>query len=441
MAPLSPPEPERVGPPRTDRRWLAVPLLVFAFVLLAVVKPWGDGRTAGDVLASASPLAVVPSGSLAPADTAGPTADTTVIEGMPAAAAPIHSHELESVPWANELAADGGGAWAWSDSGVVRRIGTNDVLTKSDLGRPRNTPGPLGSRGIAVASSQVWASDPIHRGLTRMDVGTASVADRVSLWSVQDEAAAADAAASSRDRFASSSGFAIHGDSIFLPTLAPRPRGVVDPAGTHGALWRIDTKGDDPPTWVSIDHPTGVAAGFGSVWVVSCCGDHSDARTYSIVRLGEETGDVQARIVLPVQNAVADSRPVIRVGPDSVWVGLTDPAVIVRIDPATSSVRSTLPAELPVTDLAIGPDDSLWVTESEPWYRFGAVASDRCDGRLERIDPTTEELVAATTMTCPMSVAVAGDDVWVGTAGTEGSGTSGGVPPQLVHLRAVERPG
>jgi hypothetical protein len=36
-----------------------------------------------------------------------------------------------------------------------------------------------------------------------------------------------------------------------------------------------------------------------------------------------------------------------------------------------------------------------------------------------------------------MSVAVAGDDVWVGTAGTEGTGTSGGVPPMLVHLRAV----
>jgi hypothetical protein len=177
--------------------------------------------------------------------------------------------------------------------------------------------------------------------------------------------------------------------------------------------------------------------GFGSVWVVSCCGDHSDARTYTIVRLEEQTGGVQSEITLPIQNAVADGRPVIRVGQDSVWVGLDDPALIVRIDPATSSIRSTLPVELPVTDMAIGPADALWVTESEPWYRFGAVVSDRCDGRLVRIDPGTERVVAANTMACPMSVAIAGDDVWVGAAGTEGRGTSGGMPPSLVHLRVT----
>jgi hypothetical protein len=125
------------------------------------------------------------------------------------------------------------------------------------------------------------------------------------------------------------------------------------------------------------------------------------------------------------------------VGPDSVGGGLVDPALIVRTAPATSSVRSTIPVDLPVTDMAIGPAGGLWLTQSEPWYRIGAVVSDRCDGVLARLDPATDEVATATTIACPMSVAIAGDDIWVGSAGTEGRGTSGGQPPMLVHLRAA----
>ena len=146
-----------------------------------------------------------------------------------------------------------------------------------------------------------------------------------------------------------------------VPSIAARPGEVADPAAADGQLWRIDTTGARTPGWISIDHPTGVAVGFGSVWVVSCCGDHSDARTYTIVRLEEETGGIQAEVTLPVQQTPVDGRPVIRVGPDSVWVGLADPPLIVRIDPATGSIRSTLPMDLTVTDMAIGPDGSLWV--------------------------------------------------------------------------------
>ena len=173
---------------------------------------------------------------------------------------------------------------------------------------------------------------------------------------------------------------------------------------------------------------------------MSCCGDDSDPRTYSIVRLERETGGVQATITIPVPESVADGRPVLRIGHDSVWVGLSELPLIVRIDPATNSIRSTIATDLPVTDLAVDDDGSIWVTESEAWYRFGAAASDRCEGRLVRLDPVLERPIAATTLTCPMSVAVAGNDVWVGSAGTEPSST-GGVPPRLVHLRAIDPPG
>jgi len=438
MALLTPPDPERVGPPQADRRWLAVPVLVIAFVIVAVAKPWGDRRSAEAPAASAT---VAVAGSQAPTSppSIAPTLDAIVTGRTPAAADPVYTHQIESVPWANELVADSGGAWTWSDTGIVSRIGTDEIVTKTDLGRPRQPPGPLGSRGIAVAWSQVWASDPVHNGLARIDVGTGSVAARIPLWTTAQEAAVDAAGGSSHDRWASASGFAIDGDSIFVPSIAARPGDVADPAAADGQLWRVDATGVRRTGWTSIDRPTGVAVGFGSVWVVSCCGDQADLRTFTIVRLEEETGAVQVKLTItrPDPAAAADARPVIRVGPDSVWVALADLPLVVRIDPATNNIRSTLLLDLPVTDLAIGPGGSLWATESEPWYRAGAVVGDRCDGRLTHIDPETELVVAATTMACPMSVAIAGNDVWVGTAGTEGTGTSGGVPPMLVHLQAL----
>ena len=93
-----------------------------------------------------------------------------------------------------------------------------------------------------------------------------------------------------------------------------------------------------------------------------------------------------------------------------------------------------------MSDIARRGDGSLWMAESETWYRDGAAMSDRCDGRLVRLDPDLERPVAATTIACPMSVAVHGNDVWVGTAGTEPRST-GYLPPRLVHMRVVDPPG
>ena len=323
------------------------------------------------------------------------------------------------------------------------RRGRDRHVHRIDLGSTADGgPNTLGSRGIALAWSQVWASDPGHRGLARIDRETESVVQRIELWSADDLASSGSAPAgdATPDRWATASGFAIDDDSIFVPSIAPRLGDVVAPPGGNGELWRADAASGRQPDWISLDRPTGVAVGFGSVWVVSCCGAHSDARTYTIVRLERETGGVQASITLPVPEAGADGRPVVRIGSDSVWVGLADLPLVVRIDPATSSIRSTLPTELPVSDIAVGGDGSLWIAESETWYRYGAVMSDRCEGRLVRVDPVLERPVASTTVTCPMSVAVRGNDVWVGTAGTEPRST-GYMPPRLMHLRAVDPPG
>ena len=337
-------------------------------------------------------------GCLRVRDAAGPgVAKGDHEQGTAAAADVVGSVEVDATPWANELAADSGGAWAWSDTGVVLRVAAaTDTFTRIDLGSAADGgPNTLGSRGVALAWSQVWASDPGHRGLARIDRETESVVQRIELWSADDLASSGSAPTgdATPDRWASASGFAIDGDSIFVPSIAARPGDVVAPPGGNGELWRADTASGRPPDWISLDRPTGVAVGFGSVWVVSCCGAHSDARTYTIVRLERETGGVQASITLPVPEAGADGRPVVRIGSDSVWVGLADLPLVVRIDPATSSIRSTLPTELPVSDIAVGSDGSLWIAESETWYRYGAVMSDRCEGRLVRVDPVLERPV------------------------------------------------
>src|SRR3954447_5313563 len=136
MSELSPLDPEPVGPPRDDRRWLAVPVLVIAFVLVAVVKPWGGPRPPEVVPAAPSALAVASSASPPEPNTSTASAVTLITDGTPIAAEPIYAHEIESVPWANELAADAGGAWVWSDTGVVRRVATSDLVRRTDLGRP-----------------------------------------------------------------------------------------------------------------------------------------------------------------------------------------------------------------------------------------------------------------------------------------------------------------
>src|SRR6478672_2721046 len=130
MALLTPPDPERVGPPHGDRRWLVVPVLAVAFVLVAVAKPWGDGRSAEAPSARASVVAGAGSPSPTSAPTIVPTPATLVTGGIPAAADPVYAHQVDAVPWTNELVADAGGAWAWSDTGTVARIATDDIVTK-----------------------------------------------------------------------------------------------------------------------------------------------------------------------------------------------------------------------------------------------------------------------------------------------------------------------
>jgi len=74
---------------------------------------------------------------------------------------------------------------------LTRREGRYEALAhagrlafpRSDLGSAAGgVPNPLGSPGIALAWSQIWAADAAHRGLARIDRDTEKVVERIELW-------------------------------------------------------------------------------------------------------------------------------------------------------------------------------------------------------------------------------------------------------------------
>ena len=117
---------------------------------------------------------------------------------------------------------------------------------------------------------------------------------------------------------------------------------------------RLDAKTNQPSTIVTISKPcSGLAAGFGSLWVPSC-GSHS------LVRVDTATGKVQAE--LPV--GPADSEGGITIGAGSVWMAIDHKGVLARIDPQANRVV----AEIAIPSGSFAPafaDGAVWITSTE----------------------------------------------------------------------------
>ncbi len=114
---------------------------------------------------------------------------------------------------------------------------------------------------------------------------------------------------------------------------------------------------------------TGLAAGFGSLWIPSC-GSHR------LVRADLETGRIQARIVL----SPAASEGCIAVGAGSVWIAAGAAGTLSRIDPATNRViaRVALPSG---SYCPVFADGFVWVTSTR-------------HSVLSKVDPSTGRVVA-----------------------------------------------
>jgi virginiamycin B lyase len=113
---------------------------------------------------------------------------------------------------------------------------------------------------------------------------------------------------------------------------------------------------------------SGLAYGWGSVWVPSC-GAHE------LLRLDEKTGKVTAEVAADPANSEGG----IAVGDESVWM-VVKPSTLVRIDPKSNSVVSTL--ELPTgSENPTFGDGFVWVSS------FG-------HDQLLKVDPKLNKIVA-----------------------------------------------
>jgi virginiamycin B lyase len=134
---------------------------------------------------------------------------------------------------------------------------------------------------------------------------------------------------------------------------------------------RLDAKTNQPTTIVTISKPcSGLAAGFGSIWVPSC-GSHS------LVRVDPQTGKIQAEIPA----GPADSEGGITVGAGSVWMSTDKKGVLTRIDPQSNQVA----AEIAIPSGSFAPvfaDGAIWITSTE-------------HNLLTRVDPQSNHVVTS----------------------------------------------
>ena len=109
---------------------------------------------------------------------------------------------------------------------------------------------------------------------------------------------------------------------------------------------------------------SGLAVGFGSLWVPNC-GDGM------LTRVDLKTGKLGASI----QTGVANSEGGIAVSPDSVWIMTKGDSTLARVDPLSNKIVAEIPLPTGCFTAAYGMDD-VWVTCTDA-------------GLLIRVDPST----------------------------------------------------
>lgn len=187
-------------------------------------------------------------------------------------------------------------------------------------------------------------------------------------------------------------------------------------------------------------HPcSGLAAGFGSLWVPNCGdkkGDAVDGK--SLMRVSLKDGKVEA--TLPFE--VPQSEGGLATGAGSVWVMTDAKGTLTRIDPATNKAVAEIYVPPGSYAVAFG-EDAVWVTSTEksvltrvnartnvveqtipvgPRPRFLAIGEgavwtiNQGDGSISRVDVKTNKVVATIEAGIPGpggEIAVGDGSVWV----------------------------
>ena len=174
-------------------------------------------------------------------------------------------------------------------------------------------------------------------------------------------------------------------------------------ATNRGRVERWSKKGKQAE--VAMTHPCGaMAVAFGSLWVADC-----NDRTLN--RIDLETEQKSAVIATGIANPKGELNVV--AGAGSIWVASDDKGVIVRVDPTTNAVTTSIQVDPGSYYLAFGLG-SLWAVSA-------------VHQSLQKIDPETNTVVKRTALGREPGFLVAGEGaVWVQ---EQGDGTLARIDP------------
>jgi virginiamycin B lyase len=154
---------------------------------------------------------------------------------------------------------------------------------------------------------------------------------------------------------------------------------------------RLNATTNKPDIVIGVAKPcSGLAVGFGSLWIPSCGAPHQ------LLRTDARTGVIQATIAA----GPADSEGGITTGAGSVWLVTSASSELDRIDAATNSIVARI--QLPKGSFnPIYAGDSVWVASNE-------------GNALVRVDPATNKVIGSTPIgSKPRFLTVGEGSVWV----------------------------
>ena len=164
---------------------------------------------------------------------------------------------------------------------------------------------------------------------------------------------------------------------------------------THSLLRLSPSTGDRVGGAIQIAYPglpNVVAVGEGAIWVGVRKSNHRDGSGESLVRVDRSTGAQQA-IIIP--GGVQD----VAVGEGAAWVTTSFTRNVIRIDAADPHSTRTIPVGDGLNGIAVG-EGAVWV-------------ADTADKSVRRINPKTYNVRRIALDVAPARVTVGGRSVWV----------------------------
>jgi len=265
---------------------------------------------------------------------------------------PSVSVDLDAAPAA--VAYLDGAVWlADATAGVVSRI---DVDSAAVVDRVRVNSG-VGA--LVAGAGALWAANVPGADVARVDPATGTVTQTIPLGSAR----------------AGALGFAAN--RLWISDL------------TDDALIEVEPQSGERVRAIPLElHPTALAASRESIWV-------ADYAAGAIAKVDTRSGDTVS--VVHVGNGPAS----IAIRPDSVWVVNSLDATVSRVDRQTQAVVATIPVGSGPSAVAAA-DGSIWVANEH-------------SGTVSRIDPGTNAVVDTGVVGgAPTSLTILDDEVWVG---------------------------